>query len=379
MQPVRIRPFAWVLLAGALFGCRQTVFLDPYARDGSIGSYDSGVQDEGATVPDTVLVTDGPGRLRFDGGHGGRTGPEDAPVGICVGGQLRRLSFSLRSPEVILSVDRSSAQQVQFGASTRLRSIQSQLRQIVSQYQEVVRFGYQEFPGTMSMCMFGQGCCAGDVTLPTFNNFPAIDSASHACDNIGAGCIQPERPVAAALASCGSAFASLNDNDRNHYVLLLSDGDPTCASLDPQGSACDDAVTEAAKLKNAMINTIVVDVGDNVTPSTCLGMIALSDGPAGSISLPSFRLAGNEVELANVLANIVRAMAAEACHIDVLSPPSDPSQVSLLFDGAEVPMDPINGWDFDNSSLQITVRGKWCDTLLTQQLSQIEVVSGCPH
>jgi hypothetical protein len=69
-------------------------------------------------------------------------------------------------------------------------------------------------------------------------------------------------------------------------------------------------------------------------------------------------------------------MAEEACVLDVLTPPVDNRTVSLYFDNDLVPNDPTNGWDFDaGTTLKITVRGRWCDTLL--HTTRVDLIAGC--
>jgi hypothetical protein len=73
----------------------------------------------------------------------------------------------------------------------------------------------------------------------------------------------------------------------------------------------------------------------------------------------------------------MRTIAEESCHIDILTPPADPDKVSVLFDGAPVNIDAVNGWTFNqDSTVGLTLHGAACDTLVAQS-PRVEVITGC--
>jgi hypothetical protein len=359
-------------LTAALGACRQTVVLDPLAHpDGGAGA--------GGTAPvvDAAAEGMGGGSGSSGGNHldGGRL---DLPP-FC---QLQRLQTKMRTPDVIVSVDRSASMQAFFGSGTRLEVIQQQVRALVSKYAKHVFFGYEEFPsptgtgGPMGGCSNGQGCCAGYVTPPTFNNFRAIDAAISACDSNGNGCVQTQRPIADALQKCHHTFMSLNStNDTGHrYVVLLTGGDPTCQGSDPMSTPCDDAAVEVTKLSQDSIETAVFGVGEGAANSACLEQIAAPGNfPTGGTQ--SYRPTATPNELSGALATVFETIATEACTIDVRTPPADPNNVSLFLDNVMVLRDGSAGWEYDrNSNTTITVHGTSCTALL--QASQVELISG---
>jgi hypothetical protein len=352
-------------LAAALAGCRQTVILDPSAD----GGQPTGAAGTGGPVTDAGPDLRGPGGFRFD------AGAFDALANICPNGPIQLLQVVPRTPDVIVSVDRSVWMQSWWGAETRLEAIQEQVRSLVQQYERAVHFGYQEFPSTSSACGGGQGCCAGAVTPPGQRNRNAINNVLQACDNGGQGCAQPQRPAADALAKVNKTFTSFSatNTGRNRYVVLVLGGDPTCGEMggEPGASSCDQTKTEVQKLNLAGIYTTVIGVGQEATTAACLGELALAGGLLNSVIL-----APTPSSLSTSLAGTVATMAEEACQLDVLTPPADTRSVNLIFDNEIVPNDPSNGWEFDkNTSLKITVRGTWCTTLL--RTSRVDLVSGC--
>ena len=141
-------------------------------------------------------------------------------------------------------------------------------------------------------------------------------------------------------------------------------------------SPCDDAVAQVAKLNNHYSNTSVFGVGDG-SSSSCLDKLALYGGlttAAHIVKTPN--------DLASTLGTVIDTIASEACTIEIHSSQApDPKTVEVLFDGIPVPMDPSNGWTFDDGTTTVlTVHGSYCHAL-EQTVGHIEVVSGCapPH
>jgi hypothetical protein len=356
---------AALAVTATLGACRQTVVLDPNDVP------------EGGGAGETSPVIDG-GNGGMSGGHfdGGRL---DVP-NFCLGGQIQHIATTPRAPYIIVSVDRSSSMQAPFGMSTRLQVVQQQVRALISKYR-LVKFGYEEFPSTMGMCGNGQGCCSGDVVLPTYNNYGKIDKAISACDNGNGGpaCTQTPRPTADALSKCSDTYKNLfiPDDLGHRYVLLLTSSDPTCQGSDATVTPCSAAVTQVTKMSNNFINTAVFGVGDDAIGSSCLDQLAQYGGLYNAMS-PLYHLVRTPTDLSSSLESVIETIAEEACKIDVRSPPVDSSQLKLLFDGVPVPSDPVDGWTFDmDTNLTLTVHGIYCRALI-QDTRQAEVVSGCP-
>jgi hypothetical protein len=357
----RLGRTALVLAACGLgLACRQTVVLDPTAApEGAGGTAGRApVVDAGTDASNGGA---GSGGFHFDGGR------TDLP--FCFMGQIQQIPITMRTPDIIVSVDRSSGMQSWFGTGTRLDVIQQQMQTLVMKYRGV-RFGYEEFPSPTSNCGT-QGCCAGDVALPNYNNYKAINHVIHACDTGGSGCNLPQRPIADALAKCWSTFDSLFTlNDTGHrYVVLLTSGDPTCTGADPTAMPCDNAITQVTKLSRSFINTAVFGVGDG-SGSACLDMLATYGGiPSHIVKTPN--------DLSSAFESVVETIAEESCKIDVRSPPADTKNLQLLLEGIPVPNDASDGWTFDqDTNVSLTVHGTYCRALI-QSGGRVELIAGC--
>jgi hypothetical protein len=380
---------------GALAACRQTVVLDPNApSDAATGGGGGAGGRETGPEPDAA---DGDGASGGAGGGNRSDGGRLDGAAFCLNGQIQPLLITMRTPDVVFTVDRSSGMTSWFGTGSRLQIIQGQVDALVAKYQKVVRFGYQEFPAATGAgigagtCSNGQGCCAGAVVAPTSNALRRIDDVLMACDGTsgmsggnGTSCApQAARPTADALTKCDQMFATLpafpDAGDR--YDILLTGGDPSCMGSDPTSTPCGDAVAAATKLNRDSIGTAVFGVGDEAVGSMCLDQLALAGGLDSGGASPLYHLARTPTDLDTALSAVIETMAEEACQIDVRQPPADPTKVALLFDGVAVAQDGVDGWDFDmGSNVKITIHGAACDTYL-QKAPHVDLVSGCtpPH
>ncbi|HTA19193.1 MAG TPA: hypothetical protein VK989_07855 [Polyangia bacterium] len=370
------------------------------AANGDAGA--SGGNGAGGHMNGDAGADGGAGNGGNAGSSGNRTDGGRADGAFCAGGQIQQLNFMMRTPDVVFSVDRSAGMQTWFGTGSRLQVIQDQIDALVAKYQKLVRFGYEEFPSSagMGMCSGGQGCCAGAVIVPpTENALKFIDNVRTSCTTTAgtagmgggssggppSGCAsQTSRPTADALSKCEKTFATLaafpTSGDR--YVILMTGGEPSCLISDPTSTPCGDAVNAVIKLKNNdSVGTAVFGVGEEAMGSACLDQLALAGGLESGGASPYFHLALTPTALTAALSPVVETIAEQACQIDVLRPPADPTKVSLLFDGVAVVQDGVDGWDFDaGSTVKITIHGAACATLL-QDAPHVDLVSGCtpPH
>jgi hypothetical protein len=352
-----VAAFVFAVGAGA---CRQTVLLDSPERGGDAGGP---VVDAGAS--DGSTHGDG---LRFD-----------RPPGFCTGGQIVPLLAVMRVPDLVFAVDHSAAMQSPFGATTRIQATQQTVKALIGRYQRVVHFGYEEFPSTSGVCGGSSGCCAGDVVPPAPNTAQAIDHVMHRCDGNGFGCAQSQRPLASALDKCGGTFSSFPNDSGARYVVALVGGDPACQGPEPGTTppCADDSVGAVTRLSRASIRSTLFGIGGETAHSDCLDQVALQTGLAVAPTPPYYHLARTPGELTAELEPLVRTIAEESCHLDILTPPSDPEKVSVLFDGAPVDIDPANGWTFNqDSTVGLTLHGTACDTLVAQS-PRVEVIAGC--
>jgi hypothetical protein len=344
----------WLMLACALAGtgCRQTVVLD--------------------------RGSDAGGSENNDGGN---------PFGDHGFGGCDQIYPTLMSAGVILAVDRSSAMLKTFDTTSRQNAALMGLRTVVTNYQNVVRFGYVEFPAIPSACGTSGGpgggdCCAGDVTPPRpMNYYPAFDQALDQCgDQASGSCLNAERPIADTLARCRQKFMDIGgfgEEGRNHWVLLITGGEPTCSS--GGGDPCVAASDEASRLVNDLgARTTVIALGSELTSSSCLNMVASSG--FSTLGGPSYYYSPATIgQLNDELTKIVDDIAGDACHLELRNPITDVNDVKLLSNGVLISRDPVNGWDYDSGSpigTSITLHGMSCSNLRQSGQAMVQIFSG---
>ena len=337
-----------------------------------------GSADAGAPRPDLGL-------LDLGDGAGDR--------GVCV--QVENLAFDPMPVPVDLLIlfDRSESMAAEFGGGTRF-SVEAQLMaSLLPGYEDRIRFGFQTFPAR-GACPSGHvsGCCAEGPSVPVGpGSAAAVTLAIEDAAPVGGN-----TPTAEALRLARQYYATLQDGVVNRYVLLSTDGRPTCTATgqlpDPPDSeqsgllgACADALVEVDALRAAGVKVIVLGVGAELATvadeaSACLEEMARRGGAGRSDGPPAFFTAQQPAALEASLNQIFGGTLQQPCIIELAKPPADRAQVRVLFDGKEIPRNRLDGWDFDppSDTRRIRVFGAACQRLHRLSISSIEVQYGCP-
>jgi hypothetical protein len=322
-----------------------------------------------------------------DNGSGGTDGRDGGSSVVCLGDPSSQLSFTQRYPEILIALDRSSSMNTRFGDGTRLGAAQQAVLSLVKTYQGSIIFGYEEFPGSAPGCFGGNGggCCAGPITVPVLRNQSAITQAINSCAAPGSQCVMSDAtPTASALAQALQLFSGASYQSTDRYVLLITDGDPSCSTdgiTDPCTQASNDVAALIYPANN--VETIVVGVGEQIdTTTTCLEDLANAGGFQRPNGPPDFYAEHDPQSLSSDLTDIIAKMARSACHIELHAPAADPTNVQVFISGKPVLHDPSGqeGWSFDpDSSLNMTFYGSICDTFTLQAPNPGDIkILGCP-
>jgi hypothetical protein len=308
-----------------------------------------------------------------DGGGGGGGGADSGPA-LCTGPPL---VFTPEAPEVIVALDRSLGMATRFGDTTVLVAARDAIAQQATRYQNFIRFGYVEFPGSGNSCSPQPGCCASTVYPPVVN-FAAFDIQLHACDqNPPPSCSTTgyQRPTTATLYGCNLVFARPPDPPRERYVLLVSNGRPDCGTN--QNSGCMDAQNMADQLARNRVRTIVVAPGQ-LDPDTtdCLAGIAIW---GGSDNPPYLHPASNPTELTAEIGDITRAMAKDACQLDLTTPIQNPDHAAVFWNDTQIPRQRsgTDGWELSVQGFEVVLHGKWCDRLVDDGPDAFALFANC--
>jgi len=284
-----------------------------------------------ASCQQTVtFVTDG------GGGSGGASGT------FCPMGPVALPPPTPEMPRVVVALDRSSAMTTgAFGNKTQLAAAQDALDVVVSKYDAVVKFAYVDFPSADFTCNQNYECCATQVK--STQDASDFHDKEHACDAFGAGCPDSnQRPMGAALESCKSFFGQGGGGKR--YILLITDGEPTCNGGSASGTCPDEAsiVSQLSYPGGVKTRLVVLDLpGD-----PCLTQLGQT---GGTTNPPFYASATSPDELAQTLGDVVGTMAADACTLDLSGSPGGPSDFTLFLNQVAIPQG-TDGWQYTDSS-----------------------------
>jgi len=313
------------------------------------------------------------------------------------------LPLSLQPADVLILLDGSDSMGIDYGSGTRYSVVTSVLADLVDAYQGRISFGFERFPADDALCV-GQpvsGCC---IQPPSPSVAPANGDAVRAALR-SAPAPLGNSPMALALLEARAYYRALDADGAQHYVLLATDGDPSCtlsgllsSSQSAGGNggmpvACQDAVEEVNELLAEDIKTLVLAVGagpadDPSGPPGCLGPLAQAGGMAQPPDAPGYAggyysTADPEGLRAAIEATFVLPESKPPSCSLVLDPqPLPNTSVSVYVDGQPIPQDKAhqNGWDFEaaNDNWHLSIYGAYCDRILELRYSTVEARYDCP-
>jgi hypothetical protein len=234
-------------------------------------------------------------------------------------------------------------------------------RSLVTTYKDQINFGLSLFPGTDQACDQGARCGAGAINVPIgpMKETPVTNFIN------GAGTCSFGTPIAEELASLVN-YPGLGDMTRPNYVLLLTDGMPTCDDPTPQ--------VTALRRRTPEVKTFVVGFGAEVDRNQLRDM-ARAGGTART-GTPEYYQADDAASLRSAFAAIAGSVVS--CTYALGTRPPDPMQLYVYFDGALVAQSATQGWTYSSAQNQIVFHGADCQRLQAGQVGQLVVVYGCP-
>jgi hypothetical protein len=327
-------------------------------------------------------------------------GPSLAPPPLSTGsGPVRcpstfwNVAFDHHPADLLVLLDRSGSMTTEFGDGTRYTVAEAILADLVGAYQDKLRFGLQTFPGKDDCAGHAPGCCAIPAAVPIgdLHAGPMIAAMGDAAPVSGS------TPTAEALDLALQHFQQLQDGIADRYLLLATDGRPSCDAsgrfaeadvLDGNGvrvaGACFDALAKAAQLTAAGVKLIVLGIGPGLSQDpggvpSCLADLAGMGGLPHEEGQPAFYSVAQPARLEAALQQIFAGAARPSCHLALKDPPAQPDQVTVYFDGAVIPRDPDQGWSFDGDDLRrIVLNGLSCTRVQRFEVKTLEVRGGCP-
>jgi len=302
----------------------------------------------------------------------------------------RDLRLDRRPADVLILFDRSSSMGTALASGTRYTTEAALLTDLTSAFEDKLRLALAHFPARGSCDGHTPGCCVATGTVaPDYGQADAIaDAVAAAAPVAGA------TPTAEALRLARRSFERLEDGVSDRYVILSTDGRPSCGAdgrlatadlFDATGGraagGCFDALAEVDALVAAGVQVLVLAVGDDDAPaatSSCLDELARHGGHPRAPGPPSlYSLAtANDLELA--LLQMFGAPGPASCQLELDKAPTDPDRMAVFLDGREIPRDGAQGWSYLPDDLRhILINGDDCRRVQRYQVTRIDIRGAC--
>lgn len=140
--------------------------------------------------------------------------------------------------------------------------------------------------------------------------------------------------------------------------------------LDGQATAA-----SVAALREAGIRTYVVGIPGSQYYDTLLDQLATLGGSARAGS-PKYYRVDDMSKLGETL-TVITQKALITCEFVLEAAPPDPTFVNVYFDKQTIPYDEADGWTWTTETT-LRVNGEACARLERGEVSQVQVVAGCP-
>jgi hypothetical protein len=309
------------------------------------------------------------------GGGAGTTG--DGGSGLVMNGVCDQQPFDLvrKPPQILLLLDRSGSMTDEINGTEKWAYVVPGVSAAVTATNNDVEWGLKLFPESM-----GNECQASSVN-PGAPVGIAPMNAMAVVAGIPATPTGDGTPTATAINSAVAYMQGLG-TDNPKYILLATDGEPSCAvdfasNGDPQG----DAVKAAAAAVQAGIKVFVVGVLDaKDSAQQSLNDVAVAGGQAAADHNPfakKFLLAGDQADLVSAIESITSTVAT--CVFPLSTKPPDPTNIAVVIDKQEAPKDinHVAGWDYTGpDQMTVQVYGSYCDQI-KQSANQVLIILGC--
>lgn len=321
----------------------------------------------GVCIPEGTCAADG------DCGSGMVCNPDTkvCELGGC-GGQPLNLTYV--PPNLHLVLDRSCSMRNEISAGVRKwTAAVGSLAQVLTNYDDDVRWGLTLFPDTE-----GTNCSQGASAFPVADGqAPAIKTLLEAALSTA----DPNYPDGPCVTNIDTGIQraaldpGLDDPSRASYLMLISDGAQSGCSDAGGDSGTEMQLAELYGTRG--VPTFVVGFGAAVDAAQ-LDKFAIQGGTALP-GTPKYYQADTAAQLDQAFQQIANLVVS--CTYTVDPAPADLAMTYVYYSNTElVPHDTSHmaGWDYDPATMSLTFYGPYCDRLKSREVTDVDVIFGCP-
>lgn len=347
----------------------------------------TGGSSAGGTSPAGTAGTTGRGGSGTGTGGNGLTFDASTSDGPATCG-LQTFDLKRKPAEILLVLDRSKSMiedTVADGVTKKWDAALPALKQVIMDTDTSVSWGLKVFPeGEDSACVAAS--VTNNVVVPMGPmNATAVVAAINSTTPAGNG-----TPTGSAINAAVTYLKTLT-SDNPKYILLATDGQPSCGAL-PSSSTGSDvggpyAETAVSAALTAGYPTFVLGVATSSSSEVAiLNSLADKGGkPRPNAPLTHFYLGTSQAELTAAF----RIITGEASNcIFPLNPPppvkNDPTKLGAYIAGnpdTKIPYDAtkMNGWAYtDDNNSAVQVFGAWCEMIKGAGADKVKIIYGCP-
>lgn len=280
-----------------------------------------------------------------------------------------RQTFRTREvvPDMLIALDRSASMQTR---EDRWTPAVAAIKSLTSAFDLGVSFGLMLFPAVGN-----DACAVGSVRVPMATG-NASNIARALAGTAPGGATPTGESLQAALQSFQQAASASPDNRQPRYVLLVTDGEPSCPTAEGSTSRLQDLEIDKQLTLEAIdalraeeIETFVL--GYEGALDTRFARALTEFAQRGGTD--RYYIVSDEESLAEALGSIADAVIS--CGFELESDDPDPQLVHVTLNGVTLrPNDP-NGFSLIGRT--VTIRGEACSKLQAGRDQQVEITLEC--
>jgi len=255
------------------------------------------------------------------------------------------------------------------GASSKWTQMTTALKEILPVTEGTVQWGIKYFAeGDSNSCTVNDGA----AVKPSLMNATAIAMSIDGTRPASA------TPTTAAMKSATSYLLGLNDESPK-FILLATDGLPTCGSGGGGGGADDDNAIAAVKDAKAMgIPTFVIGIGTGTGGGDQTLTTMANEGGFPRSGTPAYYEVNSGSDLKDAFSKISGMVGV--CYFSVNPVPKKVEDImAVKGDGNPIPQDGTDGWTFVTmpNSAGIQLNGKACEDYKSGSIKSVVVDLPC--